>query len=271
MYRKTVVVGFAILFTAILSFGVSSYTDTLHKQKNEALLRVIMQDLAAEHFDPMIINDDFSEKVYKLYLDNLDPTKRFLLQSDVDKLAQYRKQIDNQIKNTDYTFFNLSVNLINERIQEARVFYQEILSQPFDFLKEEYIELDSKKLNYCADKTLLRKRWEHSLKYQTMLRLNELLDEQDKAEEKEQKGEKKSEMPAKTYAELEAEARQKVLKSQDTWFKRMDKVTNEDRMSAYLNAITSAYDPHSNYFPPKDKQDFDISLSGRLEGIGATL
>lgn len=253
---------FTIVFAVLALCCFSASTNTNTQQKNEMLLKVIMQDLAAEHYEPAIINDSFSERVFKLYLDNLDPTKRFLLKSDVDKLAQYRAKIDNQVRDLDYTFFELSVKIINERINEAKSYYQATLAQPFDFVKEEFIELDAKKLNYCADKKELQQRWEKSLKYQTMTRLAEILDEQEKATDKQ---------PAKTYKELEAEARQKVLKAQDGWFNRMAKVTNDDRMSAYLNAITSAYDPHSNYFPPKDKQDFDISLSGRLEGIGATL
>ncbi|HRI29607.1 MAG TPA: PDZ domain-containing protein, partial [Chitinophagales bacterium] len=253
---------FTIVFAVLALCCFSASTNTNTQQKNEMLLKVIMQDLAAEHYEPAIINDSFSERVFKLYLDNLDPTKRFLLKSDVDKLAQYRTKIDNQVRDLDYTFFELSVKIINERINEAKSYYQATLAQPFDFVKEDFIELDAKKINYCADKKELQQRWEKSLKYQTMTRLAEVLDEQEKAINKQ---------PAKTYNELEAEARQKVLKAQDSWFNRMAKITNDDRMSAYLNAITSAYDPHSNYFPPKDKQDFDISLSGRLEGIGATL
>lgn len=264
--KKFVMLSFTMALAVLLVFGFSASPDTEIKQKNEALLRVIMQDLAAEHFEPIALTDDFSDRVFKLYIDNLDPSKRFLLSSDIEKMSQYKKRIDNQIKDLDYSFFDLSVGLIKERVEEAKGYYQSILSTPFDFVKEEFIELDSKKMSFSSTKEELKKRWEESLKYQTMLRLSDLLEEQETDQEK--NGEKAT---LKTYAELEAEARQKVLKTQDTWFNRMSKLTNDDRMSIYLNSITSAYDPHSNYFPPKDKQDFDISLSGRLEGIGATL
>ncbi len=266
MVKRFVAISISISFAALLVFGFSASTDTQTKQKNEALLRVIMQDLAAEHFEPMAMSDDFSERVFKLYIDNLDPSKRFLISTDIERLAQYQKKLDNQIKDLDYSFFDLSVKMIQERVEEAKSYYQTILAVPFDFVKEEFIELDAKKTNFCATKEELKKRWEESLKYQTMLRLTDLLEEQEKAEEK-----GNSKVAHKSFTELEAEARQKVLKTQDTWFSRMTKLTNDDRMSVYLNSITSSYDPHSNYFPPKDKQDFDISLSGRLEGIGATL
>ncbi|MFN0200424.1 MAG: carboxy terminal-processing peptidase, partial [Bacteroidia bacterium] len=63
----------------------------------------------------------------------------------------------------------------------------------------------------------------------------------------------------------------KVLKLQNEGHQRWLKVTTEERRSVYLNTIVIIYDPHSTYFPPDDKQDFDIRMSGKLEGIGATL
>jgi carboxyl-terminal processing protease len=75
----------------------------------------------------------------------------------------------------------------------------------------------------------------------------------------------------KAFALLEQEAREKVAKSHDEMFKRLSKVTKSERFSEYINAMVHVFDPHSDYFPPKDKENFDIQLSGRLEGIGATL
>ncbi|NDD35758.1 MAG: tail-specific protease [Flavobacteriia bacterium] len=75
----------------------------------------------------------------------------------------------------------------------------------------------------------------------------------------------------KTMEELEQEAREGVLKTHDDWFERMRKLNRKDRLSAYVNAITTLYDPHTSYFPPADKENFDIRMSGQLEGIGASL
>lgn len=104
MVKRFVAISISISFAALLVFGFSASTDTQTKQKNEALLRVIMQDLAAEHFEPMAMSDDFSERVFKLYIDNLDPSKRFLISTDIERLAQYQKKLDNQIKDLDYSF-----------------------------------------------------------------------------------------------------------------------------------------------------------------------
>jgi len=75
----------------------------------------------------------------------------------------------------------------------------------------------------------------------------------------------------KSFAELEKDAREKVLKRNDDWFRRLSQVEHFDRLTNFLNSIATYYDPHTGYYPPKDKEDFDISISGQLEGIGATL
>jgi carboxyl-terminal processing protease len=56
------------------------------------------------------------------------------------------------------------------------------------------------------------------------------------------------------------------------WNLRM--VTNWDStdvLQAYLNALAHAYDPHSDYFNTEHAQDFSISMSLALFGIGAQL
>ncbi len=91
------------------------------------------------------------------------------------------------------------------------------------------------------------------------------MDNQDKAKEK------SDTVKIKTRDEIEVEARKKVLKSNDDYFKRLKNFDRNDRLSVYFNAITGIYDPHTEFFPPKDKANFDIGMSGQLEGIGAQL
>jgi carboxyl-terminal processing protease len=53
--------------------------------------------------------------------------------------------------------------------------------------------------------------------------------------------------------------------------KSISQFNSEDVFSMYLNTITSAYDPHTNYFSPKAADAFKTSMSLSLEGIGARL
>ena len=70
---------------------------------------------------------------------------------------------------------------------------------------------------------------------------------------------------------MEKEAREAVLKLYDEWYERLFKTKRSDRLSIYINSLTHLYDPHSDYFEPIEKQNFDIRFTGKLEGIGATL
>jgi carboxyl-terminal processing protease len=48
-------------------------------------------------------------------------------------------------------------------------------------------------------------------------------------------------------------------------------LNSEDVFSMYLNCITEAYDPHTNYLSPKATDLFKQQMSLSLEGIGARL
>jgi len=100
------------------------------------------------------------------------------------------------------------------------------------------------------------------LKYQAVSRITDNLDAQEEIED--------GETP-KTIEELEKEAREDLIEQYDDWFSRMKKIKRATRLSYYLSAFTNIFDPHSDYLQPRDKQNFDIRVNGRLEGIGATL
>jgi carboxyl-terminal processing protease len=75
----------------------------------------------------------------------------------------------------------------------------------------------------------------------------------------------------KTLAELETSAREKTLKNNRDFFKRLMEISEEDHFGDFLNAIARTYDPHTDYETPKEKENFDIAFTGQFEGIGATL
>lgn len=249
-----------ILLTASFIFYRSNSTP---EGKNEILLKVLMQGLSQGHFQPEKVDDNFSKKAFKLYLERLDYNKKFLLASDVEKLRQYETLIDDQLRAGTFEFFDISADLIEQRVKESEAYYKEILAKPFDFTKDESIELDGDKLTFAKDKNELKEAWRKQLKYQTLVRLADMQKAQ-----KEAKGEKKEN---KSLAQMEEEARTKVKELYDDLYKRMARISRDDRRSTYINAVANVYDPHTGYFPPKAKSDFDIEFTGRLEGIGASL
>lgn len=237
----------------------------VQSEKDEAIDQILMQSLNNVHYSPLTLNDDFSEKVAKLYLQRLDYNKKFLLQSDVDALNKMNRSIDEDIAAGKFNYFDKSYDIITKRVDEAQAYYKEILANPFDFSKDEEVQLDAEKLNFAKNPEELKEAWRKSLKYQTLAKMAEMMDSQEKAKEK------SDTVKIKTKEELEVEARKKVLKSNDDYFKRIKEFDRNDRLAVYFNSITGIYDPHTEFFPPKDKANFDISMSGQLEGIGAQL
>lgn len=231
----------------------------------EILLKVIVENLNHMHYKPLEIDDKMSEQAFDHYLDFIDGNKRFLLQEDVDQLKVYRDKIDDETRDGQYQFFDKSLTLLSERLDMCQEIYRDILKEPFDFTKQDSVDFDEK-VPFAGSKEELQERWRKYLKYNVMTRLATAQDvEKAKMEDSSNTEEIKS------FEVLEKEARDGVLKNHDDWFERMMKLDRKDRLSTYVNAITTLYDPHTTYFPPADKENFDIRMSGQLEGIGAQL
>ena len=259
---------FMRLTLAIVLIALCSVTCTTSERptdkatKRTELIREIVKQY---HYKKLKINDDFSVAVFDEYTERLDYNKRFFTQKEISKLKKYRLTIDNQYKANENAFFDLSYQLITSQIKRVEGYYKDILAKPFNFTRDETIQLDAEKLDYVKSNTDLKERWRKNLKYQILTRVHNKLIEQEK------RAKESDTVTIKTIAELESNAREKVLKDHNQWFKRMKRLTKEERFTDYLNSIIAIYDPHTTFFPPKDKENFDIRISGSLEGIGATL
>lgn len=235
-------------------------------QKEQVLMEAVLQSMKYNHYSPEEINDAFSEKVYDLYLERLDNNKRFFLAEDVKKFKTFRTSLDDAAHEGTFEFFELVTKVFDERFAKVKDFYAEILAEPFDFTVEESIETDGKKLDYVNTLDDLRARWHKSLKLQVLSRVQDKLEAQEKA-----KANGDTDKPIKTFEEIEKEERERLLKNYNDWAKNIDKETHDERISLYVNTFANAYEPHSGYFPPLEKENFNIRMSGKLEGIGAQL
>lgn len=250
-----------------LSVGISAADRTyVETQKDKILLDLVLQGLRVNHYQETRIDDAFSERIYTLYLKNLDYGKRFFTQKDIETLALYKYQLDDQTKAGSLEFMVLASDILKERIEQSKVYTEAILAKPMNFEKIEDYQTDPEKRMYASSEKTREDYWRQYLKHQVLYRLADKLEEQEKAKE-----DNDTSVTIKPFEELEKEVRKKVLETHEDWFKRLDRQEHDDYRSGYLNAITAAFDPHTNYFPPKDKENFDISMSGKLEGIGAQL
>jgi len=234
-------------------------------EKDKVLIIVLKNILTRGHYVVKDLNDSFSEQVFKTFIDGLDPSKRYFTQDDIKEFSKYKYQIDNQLLNDDLSFYNLVYNCFLERVKKAKSYYGGILDKPFDYTKEETIDLDYEKLPFAKNYNELIDNWRKQLKLQTL----DKIQEQTALEKDTHKKDKN--YIVKSFATLEKEARAEVLKSMDELYIRIEELEHEDWFSTYLNAIVSGFDPHTTYMQPNVKEVFDQNISGKVEGIGARL
>lgn len=251
--------------TGILTYiGFAFYKKPDNGDKERLILQAVLELMTRHHYQQVPIDDNFSHKVFDVYIDRLDGMKRFLTIGDLDLLDDYQDSLDDAMRDYNLRFFDLSYDRINKALEKTRQWYPEILSQPFDFAVPDSIETDGEKRKWAKNDDELKEFWRDYLKYETLTRLAEKIKDQESLAEEPEGG-------FKSVTELEADAREDVKEVFDDWYERMDKIRRSDRFEMYLNSITNVFDPHSDYFNPKEKEDFDINMSGRLEGIGARL
>lgn len=232
---------------------------------DDILIRAIFENLQNMHFDPPVLDDEYSKKAFGFYLENLDNGKRFLLKSDVEALRKHELMIDDYIQQGRYDLMDEAEGILNGRLGWVEKTVHEILSKPFDFNLQETVDFGDD-IPYAANENELKERWRQYLKYNTLTRLASYVQTQEDA-----LNNKDTSYVEQAFDSLEAKARRMVLQNHDDWFKRMKKTDRKERMNIYINSLTAIFDPHTNYFPPADKDNFDIGITGRLEGIGARL
>jgi carboxyl-terminal processing protease len=254
----------ALLILIGILFFSARQADSSHREK--LLLETVMRSMNNMHFNPLKVDDDLSVRIFENYLKSTDRLKKFLIQADIDKLSVHKKDIDDQLNQSRLDFFNDVEKMYTLRMEEASSYYKEVLDKPMDFTLQETVELDPDKAPWCASQAELREEWRKAVKYQVMIRIQQDLDIQETAAKKQD-----TTVKQQTFAEIEKNSVDQVKKMYDDYFERLRKVERADRFEEYLNAITTVYDPHSNYMAPARKDNFDISMTGKLEGIGAVL
>lgn len=263
MKRNFKILVLVLLFAAAsCSFTTKTFNDP---NKDKTLIELIAYVLENGHYDAKEINDSFSKEVYIDYLEAIDPLKRYFYASDIEEFSDFEDQIDDQVKNKELAFFDLTHNRLVKRMEEARGLYKEILAQPFDVSKKENLNTDYEAHEYATTKEELKERWRKQLKFSVISNYY------DKKKEQERAIKENPDYEPKSDAQLEKEAREITRSSLDEYFDFNDDLERKDWFSVYVNAIVEEFDPHTFYFAPQDKDRFDMAMSGKLEGIGARL
>ena len=253
--------GFVIsgIISLVIYFEVSNVNFSSDEpNKDRLLVDLVSYVLDKLHYDPQIINDDFSIKVYDDFIDAVDSQKRFLLKSDLELFSQFRLSIDDQINSSDITFFNVVYETLKKRIDEVENFYGEILEVPFNFQINEEINLDYENLEYASSSDELKKIWRKRLKLSALDGYASKKEIKDKEE-------------VISEEEIEKESRTAIFENLKDFFQFNNELERSDWFSIYLNSIVTQFDPHTSYLAPEAKEAFDQKISGKFQGIGARL
>ncbi len=263
---------FAPLMTLMFCFN-SPQND---EEKMQTIMISVKNTLSYLHYSPKPINDAYSADVFDKYLEMMDPAKKFLLQSDVDEFTKHKTKLDDYLNRGDISFFNLTVDRLNARTKEVEKLSQDILSKPINFDENEELILEPKLKAYPKNQEELRNEWKKFIKYNILQEIETLnAKEQTQKEKKDSVNKFKLKDTIKlqilTPQQKQAKATDEVKDLLTSMFKRYDKRKKMDWFSVYMNAYTEVFDPHTNYFSPQDKEDFDVSFKGKVIGIGATI
>ncbi|AMX02575.1 carboxy terminal-processing peptidase [Microbulbifer thermotolerans] len=241
--------GFLFLTLTLFSAATLAELDSLQPEEDQgSTAREIVGKLEMLHYNKLKLSDDMSEKLWEEYIEALDPTKSYFLASDISEFRQWRTKLDDQLRagqvKAGFDIYNRFRLRLTDRLNN-------ILNQldkglpAFDFTRDEYLELDREDSDWPASISAADELWRKRLKSSVLnLRLTGKKDE---------------------------EIRDLLVRRYKGQLKRIHQQSSDDVFELYMNSLTRLYDPHSNYLSPRSLENFNMSMSLSLEGIGAVL
>ncbi|MCL7486930.1 MAG: carboxy terminal-processing peptidase [Desulfobulbaceae bacterium] len=244
--------------------------------RNRLLAYMLSHQLTSQHFAHKSL-DDVSPAAFDLYLRQLDPRKRFLLQEDAQELRTFANRIDEDLRKGLTPLPDTGLGILTRRVKEVEIITEQLLDAGFDPFRIDHLETDVKKIEYASTMDELRDRWRRTLKMQALETYLDLLEKQKKTESADDQddseaGPPETLLPTDTINDsLWAEAMEKTRDRNRRFFARQLQETRQEHYNRFFDSVARAFDPHTSYMAPTSKEDFDIHMSGSLEGIGALL
>ncbi len=208
----------------------------------------IINSLERNHYSGKRLNNAVSSRILDRYLTMLDPSKSLFTQEDIDRFEPLRYRLDNTLKKGDLTPGNDLFNLFLSRSSE-RLDYMTTLAKTWetnlDFTTTETIDLSREEMPWPANSKALELLWKKALKNAVLT--------------------------LKIDKETNDAITETLTKRYASRLNRLAQTNSADGFRTYMNAVAMSFDPHTQYYPPRISEDFDIQMSLSLEGIGAVL
>ena len=236
----------------------------------------VKNTLSYLHYAPKPINDAYSQDVYKHYFEMVDASKRYFLQSDMDEFAKHKTKLDDYLNQGDLTFYKLTIDSLYQRVDEIDKITQDILSKPINLEEEETLILEPKLKKNATNAKELSAEWKKYIKYNILQEMESLTAKEEIQKEKKDSVQKFNlkdtiKLEILTPEQKRVKATEEVKDLITDTFRRFKKRNKMDWFTVYMNAYTEVFDPHTNYYSPKNKEDFDTQFTGKVIGIGAII
>ena len=247
--------GLKILLTAVVLVmsltwePVAADRPRLSPERQHAIQCIrIVSTLQHYHYLGKKLDDPLSEQIFDRYIKYLDPSRHVFIQKDLDMLERYRHRFDTDLKRgnlkTAYEIYNLYHGRAAQRLSYI-LNLLETRESPLPLNSSDFLEVDSAQRSWQSSLEDLARLWEKELIHH-MITLK--LDDNGRTDVMETLG--------KIYTTRQA---------------RLSQTTTDDVFQLFMNCVTESFDPHTQYFPPRVSEDFDIHMRLSLEGIGAVL
>lgn len=237
--------GTSLFADSVISDTTITFKNLEPEPQHRRVSQTISQILTQYHYLKKAIDDSMSSQMFDRYLESLDPNRLYFLSGDIRDFEKFRFMFDDFVNsgqlNVAYAIFNTYEKRVAERLQY--VFHH--IDQPFDFTLDEYLNYDRENAPWANNPAELDELWRKRLKNET-LRLK---------------------LAGKDPAGIVKTLRKRYKRMQ----KNVAQSQSEDVFQILMNAFAESFDPHTNYFSPKEFDDFKIRMSQSLEGIGARL
>jgi len=241
----------------LLSISVGSKINIPASDEKQKLCEEIYQKMTNEHFFVDKDVNSINAEMFNKLLDQLDSQKIYFTENEITsfkrKFFKFDNPINYQKKFTTSSLCSIDlkskfafINLYFNRLIEATNYQlKEIAKKNFDFTKDDVIVIEDDQKKWTRSKIELKKVWRRLAKNDVLTSM--LADK-----------------------ELD-DATETIEKRYKNRLRRISQRNEEDIFSISMNNLTSYFDPHSSYFSPKSAEDFEMTMSLKLEGIGALL
>ncbi len=207
--------------------------------------RVISFLLMQSHYEHPDFDDELSEEAFNQFLKALDPNRSYFYEKDIEQLNDYKTLFDDALRTgrieLAYDFFAL----FEERFRERYLFALEQLKKPLDFDSDSEFEYDRRESPWPKDEREMNDIWKKRV-------LNDALN-------------------LKLAEQTNEQIKEKLSKRYESAIRRLSQTKSEDVFGYFMNSVSAAIDPHTNYYTPRQFENFTINMSLKLQGIGAVL